>query len=115
MPRPWVSGIRAPTHAFCDQHNAILDVLGCICRASIPADFKLVQIEDSTSASAFMFKPTEGTLEVGEAKTIQVQLQSDLLGDFSTKFQWDLAGSPTLLDLQFKGSIVGPKFKASWP
>ena len=44
-------------------------------------------------------------------KTICVQLQSDLLGSFSDTFSWSLNGSSEPLKLQFKGSIVGPKFK----
>ena len=52
-------------------------------------------------------------LEVGEAKTIKVQLQSDLLGNFTETFQWALTGSPNMMSLQFKGAIIGPKFEVS--
>ena len=80
------------------------------CRGEIPAQFKLLPFENS-SASKFSFRPTEGTLDVGEVKTIHVQLQSDLLGVFSDTFCWSLNGSSDALKLQFKGSIVGPKFR----
>lgn len=81
-----------------------------LCRGQIPAQFKLLPFE-SLYASKFSFRPREGTLDVGEVKTICVQLQSDLLGSFSDTFSWSLNGSSESLKLQFKGSIVGPKFK----
>ena len=81
-------------------------------RGQIPAQFKLLPF-DSPYASKFSFRPREGTLDVGEVKTIRVQLQSDLLGTFSDTFSWSLNGSSEALKLQFKGSIVGPKFKVS--
>ena len=80
------------------------------CRGQIPAQFKLLPSE-SPNASKFSFRPREGTLDVGEVKTIKAQLQSDLLGAFSDSFFWSLNGSSEALRLQFKGSIVGPKFK----
>ena len=80
------------------------------CRGEIPAQFELLPIENSY-ASKFSFRPTEGTLDVGEVKTIHVQLQSDLLGVFSDTFCWSLNDSSEPLKLQFKGSIVGPKFR----
>lgn len=79
------------------------------CRGEIPAQFKLLPFE-SPYASKFSFRPREGTLDVGEVKTIRVQLQSDLLGTFSDTFSWSLNGSSDALKLQFKGCIVGPKF-----
>ena len=85
-------------------------VHACICRGQIPAQFKLLPF-DSPYASKFSFRPREGTLDVGEVKTIRVQLQSDLLGTFSDTFTWSLNGSLEALKLQFKGSIVGPKYK----
>ena len=81
-------------------------------RGQIPAQFKLLPFE-SPYASKFSFRPREGTLNVGEAKTIRVQLQSDLLGTFSDTFSWSLNGSSEALKLQFKGSIVGPKYSVS--
>lgn len=80
------------------------------CRGEIPAQFKLLPDENSY-ASKFSFRPTEGTLDIGEVKTIHVQLQSDLLGAFSDTFSWSLNGSSEALKLQFQGSIVGPKFR----
>lgn len=85
----------------------------CICRGQIPAQFKLLPF-DSPYASKFSFRPREGTLAVGEVKTIRVQLQSDLLGTFSDTFTWSLNGSSEALKLQFKGAIVGPKYKVCW-
>lgn len=81
-------------------------------RAQIPAEFKLLP-NDSNFSTTFNFRPTEGILEVGEAKTIKVQLQSDLLGDFTDTFQWALTGSPKIMNLQFKGAIIGPKFEVT--
>lgn len=81
-----------------------------MCRAQIPAEFKLLP-DENQNASAFSFKPTEGILEVGETKSIKVQLQSDLLGAFTETFRWALTGSPKDMSLQFKGSIIGPKFE----
>ncbi|KAL0040642.1 hypothetical protein WJX79_000331 [Trebouxia sp. C0005] len=79
-------------------------------RGQIPAQFKLLPF-DSPYASKFSFRPREGTLAVGEVKTIRVQLQSDLLGTFSDTFTWSLNGSSEALKLQFNGAIVGPKYK----
>lgn len=86
-------------------------VLNMTCRGEIPAQFKLLPSDDFY-ATKFSFTPTEGTLDVGEVKTITVQLQSDLLGSFSDTFLWSLNHSSEALKLQFKGAIVGPKYKA---
>ena len=81
-----------------------------MCRGQIPAHFKLLPYE-SQYANKFSFRPREGTLDVGEVKTIKVQLQSDLLGTFADTFSWALNGSSEVLKLQFKGLIIGPKFE----
>ena len=91
---------------LCITHT---DCVWTTCRGEIPAQFKLLPFE-SPYASKFSFRPREGTLDVGEVKTIRVQLQSDLLGTFSDTFLWSLNGSSDALKLQFKGCIVGPKF-----
>ena len=80
------------------------------CRGEVPAQFKLL-LDEISYASKFSFRPTEGNLDVGEVKTIQVQLQSDLLGAFSDTFSWSLNDSSEALQLQFTGAIVGPKFR----
>lgn len=88
----------------------VMIVVFMVCRGEIPAQFKLLPSDDFY-ATKFSFTPTEGTLDVGEVKTINVQLQSDLLGSFSDTFLWSLNHSSEALKLQFKGAIVGPKFK----
>ena len=78
-------------------------------RGEIEAEFRLLP-PTSLIGQRFTFEPSFGVLSVGQIQPIQVTFSSDVLGDFSESFQWDVKGSSQSLYLGFRGRVVGPTF-----
>ena len=81
-------------------------------RGEIPTHFKLIESQ-TLFGPKFSFKPSEGSIAAGEQKMIEITFCSDILGEFSEEFSWNLKGSTNPLTLSFKGNIMGPTFKFS--
>ena len=60
--------------------------------------------------SKFQFSPTEGSLQPGESQLINIVFESDVLGEFSENFRFNLQGNEDMLISQIKGHVVGPTF-----
>ena len=58
----------------------------------------------------FTFYPKEGSLKPGEAATLSIRFESDILGEFSEFFRFSLQGNENMLEVNIKGNIVGPTF-----
>mmetsp|Transcript_3107 Transcript_3107/g.11897 ORF Transcript_3107/g.11897 Transcript_3107/m.11897 type:complete len:4490 (-) Transcript_3107:1724-15193(-) len=78
-------------------------------RGKIDADFNLLP-SHSLFSSAFNFSPSQGTIHAGEVQLIKIQFLSDLIGEFSESFQWQISGSTEKRTLHFSGRVIGPSF-----
>ena len=79
-------------------------------RGEIEAEFRLVPPQ-STFGQHFRFEPDSGVLGVGEALPVRVLFESDILGEFSESFSWEIKGASESLVLDFRGRVVGPTFE----
>ena len=75
----------------------------------IDAEYDL-QPSDTPFGPKFKFAPESGMLAVGEAHKIEVSFCSEILGEFSEHFHYNLKGSQQPLSVHFKGHVVGPTF-----
>lgn len=60
--------------------------------------------------SKFKFYPTEGHLMPGHSEKVEIIFESDILGEFSENFRFNLQGNEDMLVCQIKGHVVGPTF-----
>ena len=58
----------------------------------------------------FSFEPSAGVLSVGQTQLVTITLSSDVLGEFSESFEWQIVGGSSTLALDFRGRVVGPTF-----
>lgn len=75
----------------------------------IDAHYSLIPLS-SIFAPKFKFKPSSGVLSVGQSQTIRIEFTSDLLGEFSEEFLWELEGSPEPIPLLIRGKVIAPTF-----
>lgn len=76
----------------------------------IDCHFKLMESETPFS-KMFDFKVTEKILKVDERLSFDVEFRSNILGEFSETFKWELEGTKDLLNLTFKGHVIPPTFQ----
>lgn len=67
--------------------------------------------QDTLMGKKFTFCPVEGVLAPGEEETLNIQLQSDLVGLISETFRIHLHGSLDDLTLRFRGRVIGPSLE----
>jgi len=76
----------------------------------IDCHFKLMQ-SDTPFSKMFDFKVIEKILKVDERLSFDVEFRSNILGEFSETFKWELKGTKDLLNLTFKGHVIPPTFE----
>jgi hydrocephalus-inducing protein len=80
-------------------------------QGDIPAHYQLQPIDQAQhERPSFKFSPPAGTLAVGDTHVLDIDFTSDILGEFSEKFTFNLRGSSESLSVHFKGHVVGPTF-----
>ena len=81
-------------------------------QGDIEAHYALQPRESSRhyQGPSFLFSPQAGTLAVGDTHVIDIDFTSEVLGEFSEQFTFNLRGSSETLSVHFKGHVVGPTF-----
>ncbi|GAB1599203.1 hypothetical protein Ahia01_000197500, partial [Argonauta hians] len=88
----------------CHFYEVIIGNIG-----HINASYRITKIH-SAFASNFTFHPEEGSINPGGHQAVKVKFQGSCLGDFDEIFKFEVTGSPQSVDLNIKGSVIGPTF-----
>ncbi|XP_033116735.1 hydrocephalus-inducing protein homolog isoform X2 [Anneissia japonica] len=80
----------------------------------IDASFQKLSSQ-TTFGPCFKFQPSEGLIRPGGHQAVLLSFCSVLLGDFDEVFEFFVDGSPSQLQLQFKGCVIGPTFHFDVP
>ncbi|XP_071959113.1 hydrocephalus-inducing protein homolog isoform X2 [Antedon mediterranea] len=99
-------------HIFIGSTHAYEVVISNI--GDIDASFKRLKSQ-TTFGPCFKFKPNDGDIQTGSHQAILISFCSSLLGDFDEVFEFHVDGSPTQLQLKFKGCVIGPTFHFDVP